>query len=88
MKLTFTNKITHKSYDYDVTDMADSGMFWHFKLSLDSGFDDGEYEYLLYDENNALVASGVAQIGNYKAESVSSYTKTEKETYIQYKGSI
>jgi hypothetical protein len=47
MKLVLKNNVDKKEYEFSVTDLEDSGMFWHFNLSLVSGMCDGEYSYVL-----------------------------------------
>lgn len=86
MKLTFKNNTDKKSYDFNVTDLSDSGMFYHFdSITLPSGIPDGDYNYYLYDENDKLVAEGLCQIGTY-TEHTKKYEKEEKDTFIQYIG--
>lgn len=66
MTLKMTNTVSKKEYEFNVTDMNDSKMYYHFKnLTLESGMDDGSYEYNLLDNDNNLVAQGVLQIGDY-----------------------
>lgn len=87
MKLILKNNVDKKEYEFSVTDLEDSGMFWHFNLSLVSGMCDGEYSYVLYDNDNKQVAEGLLQIGDYeiKQQEQPVYTNNNNE-YIQYNG--
>ena len=93
MKLTIINNVTKKEYQYTVTDIGDSMMFYHFDITLESGMDDGEYKYILtdvVDDETVVLATGVLQVGNYQVPSGSTttYTKENKDEYIQYNGNI
>lgn len=81
MQLILTNNLSKKQYTFEVNDLNDSNIYYHFKLTLSEGMDDGEYSYALYN-NNKLVSRGLAQIGDYVSEKTT-YTKTENG-YIQY----
>ena len=85
MKLVLNSSITKKSWEFSVTDAADSRLFYHFPtFTLTEKMDEGQYEYFLYDENNALVAQGLLQIGDYKVNNKKEYK--QNGTYKQYQG--
>lgn len=93
MKLTIINNVTKKEYQYTVTDIGDSSMFYHFNMTLESGMDDGEYKYELTDvveDETVVLATGLFQIGDYQVPSGSTttYKKENKDEYIQYNGNI
>lgn len=90
MVFKLENKVTKKKYEFDVEDIGDSTLYYHFNMSLEDNVDDGEYAYWLYDEKARLVAQGVAQIGDYVAPSgeTTTYQPASGTTYIQYQGSI
>lgn len=68
MTLKLVNNVTKKEYEFEVTDENDSRLYWHFEdLELEENMDDGEYDYLLYDDEE-LVAQGLCQIGEYTPE--------------------
>lgn len=84
MTLKLENSVDKKTYIYtNLTDLADSRIFFHFDLILDDGMPDGSYNYFLYDVNDIQVASGILQIGDYN-KTVTTYTKNN--TYVQYNG--
>jgi hypothetical protein len=87
MKLILKNNVDKKEYEFSVTDLEDSGMFWHFNINLVDGMPDGEYSYVLYDNDNKQVAEGLLQIGDYeiKQQEQPVYTNNNNE-YIQYNG--
>lgn len=89
MKLTIKNNVTKKEYDFQVEDIGDSTLFYHFNIALEAGVDDGEYGYILYDDDN-IVATGLLQVGDYvpPTGSTTVYTKENKDVYIQYNGNI
>lgn len=86
MTLKIKNQLTKKIYTFDVEDINDSKMFFHFNVQLPDGIDEGQYNYALYDENNVQVANGILQVGKYddKKEVTTAYTKNNE--YIQYNG--
>ena len=90
MKLVLKSTVTKKTSEYQVTDAADSHLFYHFpEFQLEGEYDDGEYEYELYDvsnEEDVLVAQGLLQIGDYK-ENENNRTTYENTngTYKQYR---
>lgn len=69
MTLKFVNNVSKKEYEYSVTDLNDSKLYYHFEnFVLDDGMDDGEYNYFLFDNDDNLVAQGLVQIGDYVPE--------------------
>lgn len=81
MLLKLYNNLTKKSYEFVVNDIGNSNINYKINLKLESGMDEGTYEFKLYD-NNKLVSRGLAQIGDYVPQTAT-YTKTE-DGYIQY----
>lgn len=86
LRLELTNNTTKTITNYDVIDYFSSNIFFHFELKLSDDMIDGEYSYKLYD-GECLVASGLLQIGDYKAE-VKEYkeNKNKEKTYKVYNG--
>lgn len=76
MRLELTNNVTKTTTNYEVNDFFSSNIFFHFEIKLEKGMIDGEYTYRLYD-GECEVASGLCQIGDYKAE-VKEYNKEKK----------
>lgn len=81
MLLKLYNNLTKKSYEFIVNDTGNSNINYKINLKLESGMDEGTYEFKLYD-NNKLVSRGLAQIGDYVPQTAT-YIKTE-DGYIQY----
>ena len=83
------NNVTKKRYEFNVSDIGDSTLYYHFKMSLAETVDDGQYTYWLYKDDE-LVAQGVCQVGDYipPTGSTTVYTKENKDTYIQYQGAL
>lgn len=90
MKFTITNNVTKKSITKTVEDIGDSVLYYHFNYTLDELQDEGEWSYFLYDSEDNILAQGLLQIGNYQVPSGSTttYTKENKDEYIQYNGNI
>lgn len=87
MKLEFKNNVDKNIYTFEVDDIEDSTMFYHFTdISLPSGIDDGEYNYYLYDESDKLVAEGLVQIGSYTIRPEEQHIYNNENNYIQYQG--
>lgn len=86
MKLAIKNNVTKKEYEFQVDDIGDSTLFYHFNITLEAGVDDGEYGYILYDDED-VVATGLLQVGDY-TPSTTAYTNDNKDVYIQYNGAI
>ena len=86
MKLELKNNVDKNIYTFEVDDIEDSAMFYHFTISLPSGIDDGEYNYYLYDENDKLVAEGLVQIGSYTIRPEEQHIYNNENNYIQYQG--
>ena len=83
MTLKLTHQVSHKEYLYTVEDTNTSIFYWNFNLKLAEDIDDGEYAYVLSDDEGNECARGLIQIGDYVPE------KTEyenKKTYTIYNG--
>ena len=89
MVFRLENNVTKKIYEFNVEDIGDSTLYYHFNMSLAETVDEGEYNYWLY-EDEKLVAQGVAQIGDYipPTGSTTTYKPSSGTTYIQYQGAI
>lgn len=88
MTLKICNNLTKVVYTFDnLDDKLTSRLFYTFDLTLPEGMDDGEYTYNLIDGNEAIVATGLLQIGDYKPNN-NTYTAQTQNGYIQYNGSI
>ena len=74
------NRFTHKVYEFEVENVTFSSSRYEFNIDF-SVLENRQYFYRVLDANELLLASGVAQKGNFDA--------TEKEyntekTYKQY----
>lgn len=86
MKLQLSNSVTKVvTLIENVVDLGVSALNYVFDVNLPEGMDDGEYEYVLMDDENNPLATGVAQIGSYEPQK-QAYTAQTKNTYVQYQG--
>lgn len=76
MTLKFQNALTKKEYEWRVRDDNVSRILYHFRITLYEDMEDGSYNYFLYDDEDVLVAQGLAQIGDFNNEP-STYVKEE-----------
>ena len=74
------NRMTHKLYDFEVENVTFSSSRYEFVIDF-SELEDGQYFYRVLSDNELLLASGVAQKGNFDA-SVKEYN--HEKTYVQY----
>ena len=87
MKLKLSNNVTKVvTILENITDLDASAYNYVFDVELPANMDDGEYDYLLMDDENNPLASGIAQIGNYESQK-QAYTAQTKNTYVQYNAS-
>lgn len=84
MVLKIVNCLSKQAYFFEnLTDNAKStDLFYCFDIKLPEGLNDGEYEYVLYDDGVQLV-SGILQIGDYVPERTS-YNNENENGYIVY----
>ena len=66
MILKLKNNISKKEYEFRVADKKESQLFYSCDINLFADMTDGEYSYELY-EIDELLATGLVQIGEYKA---------------------
>ena len=83
MKLLLKNGITHKNFEYSVTDLNESSIYYTFNIDIPGSFDDGEYSYFLKDDGDKIVATGLIRVGDYKTEN-KEYNNNKDNKYIQY----
>ena len=74
------NRMTHKQYEFSVENVTFSSSRYEFVIDF-SELEDGQYFYRVLDADSLLLASGVAQKGNFDA-SVKEYN--HEKTYLQY----
>ena len=82
MKFIIKNGITHKEFEYSVTDLNESSIYYTFNLNIPEEMDDGEYEYTLKDDVDKILATGLMRVGDFKQENKEYNNKDKK--YIQY----
>ncbi len=86
MKLQLSNCLTKVvTIIENIVDLGSSAYNYEFDVELPEGMDDGDYEYVLMDDQNNHLATGVAQVGAYVPEKTA-YTAQSKTTYVQYQG--
>lgn len=83
MQFIIKNGITHKNFEYSVTDLNESSIYYTFNLNIPESMDDGEYEYTLKDDLDKTLATGLMRIGDYKQEN-KQYNNNKDNKYIQY----
>lgn len=74
------NRLTHKQYEFSVENVTFSASMYCFIIDF-SALEDGQYFYRVLDADELLLASGVAQKGNFDA-TVKEYN--HEKTYMQY----
>lgn len=82
MKLILKNNITHRNFEYSVDDLNESSIYYTFSLNIPEEMDDGEYDYVLKDDLDNILATGLMRIGDYKQENTQYNNKDKK--IIQY----
>lgn len=88
MILKLTNNLTKNTLSFEVNDLYLSNIYFNFEISLNENIEgialkdisEGEYTYNLYDEEN-IIATGLLQIGDYKANNKQ---YNNKKTYKVY----
>ena len=83
MQFIIKNGITHKNFEYNVTDLNESSIYYTFNLNIPDSLDDGEYDYVLKDNEDKIVATGLMRIGDFKQEN-KEYNNNKDKKYIQY----
>ena len=84
--LILKNEVTNRSYTLqNLEDLNLSAFNYTFNIQLPENMPTGEYTYRLIDENNALMATGMAQCGNYDPDT-KPYTGSTHNGYKQYEG--
>lgn len=73
------NKITGVETDFEVQDLEDSSLFYHFQTNF-QGLDEGEYRIELYSDGE-IVSTGLMTIGTNNTNSKNYNTE---DGYIQY----
>lgn len=81
MILKLKNNISKKEYEFRVADKKESQLFYSCDISLLSDMVDGEYTYELYEIDGEFLASGLLQIGEYKATK-DKYNSGKKEIIV------
>lgn len=74
------NRMTHKVYEFEVENVTFSSSRYEFNIDF-SEIEDGQYFYRVLDADELLLASGVAQKGDFSAV-VKEYN--HEKTIIQY----
>lgn len=83
MKFIIKNGITHRNFEYNVTDLNESSIYYTFNINLPEEMDEGEYNYVLKDDLDKIVATGLLRVGDYKQENTQ-YNNNKDKKYIQY----
>lgn len=83
MQFIIKNGITHKNFEYNVTDLNESSIYYTFNLNIPEEMDDGEYNYVLKDDLDKIVATGLMRVGDYKQNNTQ-YNNNKDNKYVQY----
>lgn len=84
MKLKLSNTVTKVvTILENLTDLAGSAYNYIIDIELPAGVDSGEYNYVLMDDSDRPLATGIAQIGSYTPQK-QAYTAQTNNTYVQY----
>ena len=83
MQFIIKNGITHKEIEYNVTDLNESSIYYVFNINIPDSIDDGEYTYVLKDNEDKIVATGLIRVGDFKQEN-KEYNNNKDKKYIQY----
>lgn len=83
MILILKNNVSKQEYVITgITDLNTSVMYWTFDVVLPEGVIDGDYNWDLTDDNNVLLSSGLARIGDYPPSVTANTASTG--SYIVY----
>lgn len=83
MKFIIKNNITHRNFEYSVTDLNESSIYYVFNINIPDSLDDGEYEYTLKNDLNKTLATGLLRVGDYEQKNNTQYNNKDKY-FIQY----
>lgn len=82
MQFIIKNGITHKNFEYNVADLNESCIYYVFNINVPEDFDDGEYTYVLKDDGEKILATGLMRVGDFKQNNTQYNNKDKK--IIQY----
>lgn len=84
MILVLKNNVSKQEYVITgLTDLNTSVLYWTFDVVLPEDIIDGDYNYTLSDDNNVLLSSGLARIGDYTPSVTANTASTG--SYIVYR---
>lgn len=75
--IKFVNQTTKEETAFST--IADSGNF--YTLSIEELPSNGQYDYYIYDKEDSLLASGIAQVGDYSRTNTKYSTDINIKTY-------
>lgn len=84
MKFIIKNCITHKEFEYSVADLNESLIYYVFNLNIPEEMDDGEYTYVLKDDGDKILATGLMRVGDYEQKNNTQYINNKDNKYVQY----
>lgn len=86
MVLTIENTVTKRVYSCDVEDNGSSRDYYVFEgFTLPDNIPDGDYNYLLSDDDGTALSNGVLRIGDYVPRDNKTY-RSKRMEYIYYQG--
>lgn len=85
MKLVLINQLSREKYEFDVQDTTIYRNYYDFQIELPEGIQDGQYVLSLYNDDNELLYSDIAQVGDYVGDN-QTYSGNNNDNRIVYNG--
>ena len=85
MKLTLKNELSREIYEFEVEDLQIYRYYYQFLIELPEGIQDGQYALALYNDDDELIYSDIAQVGDY-TDTTPSYSGNNNDNRIVYNG--
>lgn len=83
MKFIIKNGITKRNFEYNIEDLNESLIYYTFNINVPEEMDDGEYTYVLKDDGDKILATGLMRVGDYKQNNTQ-YINNKDKKIIQY----
>lgn len=87
MYLVLRNNVTKRRIEIpDLEDDKTSELFYHFTIQLPEDVIEGEYDYVLFSEDDEEIVTGLLQVGDYHSNTQSYDDNNPNDEYITYEG--
>lgn len=83
LRLRLTNKLDGTVTEFEIYNFVTSNPYINLIFKMPDTLTEGEYNYNLIDQNEGVIAFGMAVVGEYTRDTQSYITDNKK---IQYKG--